>query len=84
MNVEPEILYYATNNWRHLISNKRFEEKFGSHTRKTFNRFTTSDGYSSNITHNNKSTAVWKFKPEQWGSPLVQEKYHEEKTCDKR
>jgi len=24
------------------------------------------------------------LKPEQWGSPLVQEKYQEEKVCDKR
>ena len=24
------------------------------------------------------------MKPEQWGSPLVQEKYREEKACDKR
>jgi len=24
------------------------------------------------------------LKPEQWGSPLVQQKYREEKACDKR
>jgi len=24
------------------------------------------------------------LKPEQWGSPLVQEKYQEEMACDKR
>jgi len=24
------------------------------------------------------------LKPERWGSPLVQEKYQEENTCDKR
>jgi hypothetical protein len=24
------------------------------------------------------------LKPERWGSPLVQEKYQEEETCDKR
>jgi len=24
------------------------------------------------------------LKPEQWGSPLVQEKYQEEKACEKR
>jgi len=24
------------------------------------------------------------LKPERWGSPLVQEKYREEKACDKR
>jgi hypothetical protein len=27
---------------------------------------------------------VWSLKPERWGSPLVQEKYQEEKTRDKR
>jgi len=24
------------------------------------------------------------LKPERWGSPLVQEKYQEEKSCDRR
>jgi hypothetical protein len=37
-----------------------------------------------NITHNTESTAVWSLKPEWWGSPLIQEKYQEEKACDKR
>jgi hypothetical protein len=32
--------------------------KFGSCTRKTFDRFTTRDSYSWNITHNTESTAV--------------------------
>jgi hypothetical protein len=27
---------------------------------------------------------VWNLKPERWESPLVQEKYQEEKACDKR
>jgi len=27
---------------------------------------------------------VLSLKPERWGSPLVQEKYQEEKACDKR
>jgi hypothetical protein len=31
-----------------------------------------------------KSTAVWNLKSERWGSALVQEKYQEEKACDKR
>jgi len=29
-------------------------------------------------------TAVRSLKPEEWGSPLVQEKYREEKAYDKR
>jgi len=27
---------------------------------------------------------MWSLKPQQWGSLLVQEKYQEEKFCDKR
>ena len=33
-------------------------KKFGSHTRKTFDRFTTKDSYTWDITHNTESTAV--------------------------
>jgi hypothetical protein len=40
--------------------------------------------YTWNITHNTESTAVWSLRPERWGSPLVEEKYQEEKACDKR
>jgi flagellar basal body-associated protein FliL len=36
-NVEPETLEYTSNNWSHRNNNKRFNEKFGSRTRKTFN-----------------------------------------------
>ena len=32
--------------------------KFGSGTRRTFDRFTTKDSYTWNITHNTESTAV--------------------------
>jgi hypothetical protein len=39
------------------IVTKRFKEEFGSHTRKTFNRFTTKDRYTWNITLNTGSTA---------------------------
>ena len=76
-NVEPEMYDCTSNNWSHWNSNEKFKEKFGNCTRKTFNRFTTKDSYTWNITHNTESTAVWSLKPEQWGSPLVQEKYQE-------
>jgi hypothetical protein len=33
-------------------------QKFGSHTMKTFNRFTITDSSTCNITHNTESTAV--------------------------
>jgi hypothetical protein len=33
-------------------------EKPGSYTRKTFDRFTTENSYTLNITHNTESTAL--------------------------
>ena len=45
--VEHEMYDYTAYNWSHRNSNKRFKEKFGSHTRRTFNRFNT-----RNNTHN--------------------------------
>jgi len=39
-------------------NNEKLKEKFGSGTRKTFDRFTTKDSYTWNITHNTESTAV--------------------------
>ena len=83
-NVEPEMYDYTNNNWSHWNSNEKLKEKFGSCTRTAFDRFTTKDSYTWNITHNTESTAVWSLKPERWGSPLVQKKYQEEKACDKR
>ena len=40
------------------IVNEKLKEKFGNCTRKTFDRFTTEDSYTWNITHNTESTAV--------------------------
>jgi len=62
-NVEPE-KDYTSNKWSHRNSNKMFEEKFGNHTRKTVDRFTTKDSYTWNITHNTETTAVWYLKTE--------------------
>jgi len=39
--MEYEIYDYTGNNWSHRNSNKRLREIFGSHARKTFDRFTT-------------------------------------------
>ena len=77
-NVEPEIYDCTSNNWSHWNSNEKLNEKFGNYTRKTFDRFTTKDSYTWNSTHNTESTVMWSFKPERWGSLLVQEKYQEE------
>jgi len=84
VNVYPEMYDYTSNNWSYWNSNKKLKEKFGNCTRKTFDRFTTKDSCTWNITHNMESTAVRSLKPERWGPPLVQEKYQEEKACDKR
>ena len=57
-NVEPEMYDYTKNNCSPWNSNEKLKETFGSCTRKTFNRFTTKDSYTRNITHNTESTAV--------------------------
>ena len=57
-NVQPEMYDYNSNNWSHWNSNEKPKEKFGSCTRKTFDRFTTKDSYTWNITHNMESTAL--------------------------
>ena len=57
-NVEPEMYDYTSNNLSHWNSKEKLKEKFGSGTRKTFDRFTTKDSYTWNITHNTESTAV--------------------------
>ena len=56
-NVEPEMYDCTGNNWSHWNSNEK-KEKSGSCTRKTFDRFTTKDSYTWNITHNTESIAV--------------------------
>jgi len=42
-NVEHEVYDYTSNNWNQRNGNKRFKEKPRTHTRKTFNRYTTKD-----------------------------------------
>ena len=53
-NVEPEMYDCTSNNWSHWNSNEKIKEKFGSCTVKAFDRFTTKDSYTWNITHNRK------------------------------
>ena len=57
-NVEPEMYDYTSYKWSHWNSNEKLKEKFGSCTRKTFDRFTTKDSYTRSIKHNTESTAV--------------------------
>ena len=54
----PDTLHNGGNNNNNNDSNEKLKEKFGSGTRKTFDRFTTKDSYNWNITHNTESTAV--------------------------
>ena len=49
---------YANNNCWHWNSNEKIKEKSGNCTKKIFDRFTTKDSYTWNITHNTESTAV--------------------------
>jgi hypothetical protein len=58
MNVEPKMYDHTCYNWSHGNSNKKLKEKPGSYTRKTFDRFTTENSYTWNITHNTENTAV--------------------------
>ena len=39
--VEHEMYDYTGSKWSHRNSNRRFKEKCGSRTRKTFHKFTT-------------------------------------------
>jgi hypothetical protein len=57
-NVEPEMYDNNSYNWSHWNSNEKLKETFGSGTRKTFDRFTTKDSYTWNITHNTGSTTM--------------------------
>jgi hypothetical protein len=57
--VEPEMYDYTSYNWSHWNGNEKLTDKSGSNTRKTFDRFTTADSCTGNITHNAESAAVW-------------------------
>ena len=57
-NVEHEMYENTGHNWSYRNSHKRFKDNSVSHKSKTFDRFTTKDSYTWNITHNTESTAV--------------------------
>jgi hypothetical protein len=58
---------------------KRRETISGNNTRKAFNRFSTKNSCTGNITHYKESAAIRNLKPEWWCSPLVQEEKYQEK-----
>ena len=57
-NMEPQMYNYTSNTWSHWNVNEKLKEKFGIYTGKTFDRFTTKDSYTWNMTNNTESTAV--------------------------
>jgi len=57
-NVELEEYDCTSKNWSQWNSNEKLKEKFGSCVERTFDRFTTKDSYTWNITHNTESTAA--------------------------
>jgi hypothetical protein len=57
-NAEPEMYDYTSYNWSHWNSNEKLKEKFESSTGKIFDRFTTKDSYTWNITHNTVGITV--------------------------
>ena len=71
-NVEPEMYDYTSNNWSHWNSNKKLKEKFGSCTRKTFDRFTTKDNYTWNITHNTESNVMSPLKQYEHNAQMLE------------
>ena len=63
-------------------SKKCLKKNFEAISYRTFNKFTTKDSYTRNITRNAESTVGWNLKPERWGSPSFQEKYQGAKVCE--
>jgi hypothetical protein len=61
------------------IVTKGLKKKSGNNTRKAFNRFSTKNSCTRNMTHYKESATIRNLKPEWWGSPLVQEEKYQEK-----
>jgi predicted Ser/Thr protein kinase len=82
--VEPEMYDYTSNKLSHWNSNGKLKEILENipekHTIDSLQK--TAILGTSHIIRNILQCET--LKPERWGSPLVQEKYHEEKACDKR
>jgi hypothetical protein len=61
------------------IATKGLKKKSGNNTRKAFNRFSTKNNCTMNITHYKESATIRNLKPEWWGSPLVEGEQYQEK-----
>jgi hypothetical protein len=57
MNVELEMYDYTSYNWSQWNTNEKLKENPESYTRKIFDRFTTQNSYTWNITRYTESTA---------------------------
>jgi hypothetical protein len=56
----------------------------GNNTRKTFNRFSTENSCTRNITHYKESATIRNLRPELWGSSSVQEEKYQEKPVKRQ
>jgi hypothetical protein len=64
VNVEHEMFCYTSNHWSHRNCNYRTEKVSGNNTRKAFNRFSTKNSCTRNITHYKESATIRNLKPE--------------------
>jgi hypothetical protein len=51
---------------------------------KAFNRFSTKNSCTRNITHYKESATIRNLKPEWWGSLLVQEEKYQDKPVKRQ
>jgi hypothetical protein len=58
LGIEPKMYDYTGYNWSHWNSNEKDKETSGSYTRKTFDKSTTENSCTWNITPNTESIAV--------------------------
>jgi hypothetical protein len=65
------------------IVTKGLKKLSGNNTKKAFNRFSTENSCTRNITHCKESATIKNLKPEWWGSPLVQEEKYQEKPVER-
>jgi hypothetical protein len=65
------------------ILTKELKKISGNNTRKAFNRFSTKNSCTRNITHYKESATIRNLMPEWWGSPLVQEEKYQEKPVER-
>jgi hypothetical protein len=59
-------------------------KKSGNNTRDAFNRFSTKNSCTRNITNCKEIATTRNLKPEWWGSPLVQEEKYQEKPLKRQ